>query len=111
MVVSVLLRASFAAVSLNPVTALETVSVTFSLPTSTSAIWAGHRCSALRSAAANPSCTRLLSFDDISARQDSTQWWLVRIKPSGETKDAVQFVSRIVDRRTWSSQAGVISAP
>ena len=110
-VVSVLLRASLAAVSLNPAIAFAMVSVTFSLATSTSASCAGQRNSRLRSAAAKPSSTRLLSLDDSSARQDSTQWWLVSIRPAGETNDAVQLVSRIVDSRTWSSQAGVISTP
>src|SRR5258708_8455921 len=91
--------------------ALETVSVTSSAPTSASASCAGQRCSALRAAAAKPSSTRLLSLDESSARQDSTQWWLVSIRPWGETNEAVQFVSRIVDSRTWSSQARGSSPP
>src|SRR5579864_1520107 len=72
--VKVLLRASLAAVSLRPATALDMVSVTFSVPTNTSASCAGQRASLRRSAAAKPSSTRLLSLDDNSARQDSTQW-------------------------------------
>ena len=102
---------SLATAALKPDTALATVSVTFSVPTSTSASCERQRNSALLLGASKPSSTRLLSLDDNSARQGSTQWWLVRIRPSGETNEAVQFVSRIVDSRTRSSQAGVISAP
>jgi hypothetical protein len=48
---------------------------------------------------------------DSSATHAAAQWWFVRIRPSGETNEAVQFDNRIVAWRTRSSHAGVMSAP
>ena len=42
---------------------------------------------------------------------DSAQWWFVIIKPSAETKTAVQPEMRAVARRTLSSHCGVTETP
>jgi hypothetical protein len=54
---------------------------------------------------------RSRSLLESCARQLCTQWWFVSIKPSGDTKEAVQPESRTVARRTFSSHCGVISTP
>jgi hypothetical protein len=72
-VVKIRLRASLADIALKPAIALATASLTFSVPTKTSAICSGQRCSSLRTGAAKPSSTKLLSLLDNSARQVSTQ--------------------------------------
>ncbi len=94
-----------------PAVAALSLPVMFSMLVSTSAICVGQRSSSARDAATKPSFWRSWPGFDNCARHDSTQWWLVSIRPSGETNDAVQPDSRTVDWRTWSSQAGVMSTP
>ena len=105
------LRASLAARSSSPRVAASTLSVTFSMPTSTSATCVRQGISSPRLRATKPSSSRLFSLEEFSERQAVMQWWLVRISPSGDTNDAEQPERRTEASRTRSSQAPSMLAP
>src|SRR5262245_26622932 len=76
---------------------------------SATCVW--QRTSFSRVSAMKPSTIRLLSLVECSSRQAHEQWKLVRIRPVGDTKDAVQLDRRTVDSRTFSSHSDEMCTP